>query len=39
MGARGWHRAISAPQTLEDGRTQANIRNVLTFPGLGDAFR
>ena len=32
----GLAQGISAPQTLEDGRTHANIRNVLTFPGLGD---
>ena len=32
----GLAQGISAPRTLEDGRTQANIRNVLTFPGLGD---
>ncbi len=37
----GWGRAqgISAPVTLEDGRTQANVRNVLTFSGLGDPDR
>jgi len=37
----GWGRAqgISAPVTLEDGRTQANIRNVLTFSGFGDPER
>lgn len=32
---RGLAQGISAPQTTEDGLTQANIRNVLTFPGLG----
>ena len=31
----GLAQGISAPQTLEDARTVANVRNVLTFPGLG----
>ena len=32
----GLAQGLSAPRTLEDGRTQANIRNVLTFSGFGD---
>ena len=32
----GMAQGLSAPRTLEDGRTQANIRNVLTFSGFGD---
>lgn len=32
----GLAQGISAPAMLDDGRTHANIRNVLTFPGLGD---
>lgn len=31
----GLAQGVSAPETLPDGRTVANIRNVLTFPGLG----
>ena len=31
----GLAQGMSAPQTLPDGRTVANIRNILTFPGLG----
>lgn len=31
----GLAQGISAPQTLPDGTIQANVRNVLTFPGLG----
>ncbi|MDQ3549844.1 MAG: hypothetical protein M3439_13610, partial [Chloroflexota bacterium] len=31
----GLAQGISAPQTLPDGSVQANVRNVLTFPGLG----
>lgn len=31
----GLAQGMSAPQTLSDGRTVANIRNILTFPGLG----
>lgn len=33
----GLAQGISDPQTLDDGRTVANIRNILTFPGLGTA--
>jgi hypothetical protein len=33
----GLAQGISAPKALEDGLTQANVRNVLTFPGLGNA--
>lgn len=33
----GLAQGVSAPHTLPDGRTVANIRNVLTFPGLGFA--
>ena len=32
----GLAQGLSAPRILEDGRTQANIRNVLTFSGFGD---
>ncbi|HEY5572218.1 MAG TPA: hypothetical protein VIK64_04300 [Anaerolineales bacterium] len=32
----GLAQGISAGVTLPDGRFQANIRNVLTFPGLGE---
>lgn len=32
----GRAQGISASITLGDGRTHANIRNVLTFPGLGE---
>lgn len=31
----GLAQGVSAPHTLPDGRTVSNIRNVLTFPGLG----
>ncbi len=31
----GLAQGMSAPQALPDGRTVANIRNILTFPGLG----
>lgn len=31
----GLAQGVSAPEVLPDGRTQANVRNVLTFPGLG----
>jgi hypothetical protein len=31
----GLAQGISAPQTTEDGLRHANIRNILTFPGLG----
>jgi hypothetical protein len=34
----GLAQGVSAEQTLEDGRIQANTRNILTFPGLGTAF-
>jgi hypothetical protein len=33
----GLAQGISSPKTLPDGRTVANIRNILTFPGLGFA--
>ena len=33
----GLAQGISIPRTTADGRTVANIRNVLTFPGLGFA--
>lgn len=33
----GLAQGMSDPQTLDDGRTVANIRNILTFPGLGTA--
>ncbi len=32
----GRAQGISVPQILEDGRTQANIRNILTFPAYGN---
>lgn len=28
---------MTEPQPLDDGRVQANVRNILTFPGLGNA--
>jgi len=31
----GLAQGISIPRTMADGRTIANIRNILTFPGLG----
>ncbi len=31
----GLAQGMFAPQTLADGRTVTNIRNILTFPGLG----
>jgi hypothetical protein len=31
----GLAQGVSIPRTLADGRTIANIRNILTFPGLG----
>ncbi|HEX9595462.1 MAG TPA: hypothetical protein VF982_01170 [Anaerolineales bacterium] len=33
---RGLAQGISAGQTLENGQFKANIRNVLTFSGLGE---
>jgi hypothetical protein len=33
----GLAQGISAPKTLPDGRRVANVRNILTFPGLGFA--
>jgi hypothetical protein len=33
----GLAQGISSPKTLPDGRVVANIRNILTFPGLGFA--
>jgi hypothetical protein len=33
----GLAQGVSIPKTLPDGRVVANIRNILTFPGLGFA--